>query len=191
MTSVTTPLEETVSGLREAAEKVTEAVEAHWGERCPDFDADCACCQAWAELDAFQAQAARIAELERVIAWANNSLFGSHGFFLSKNGGHDDEHHLDRQIEALKEHLRKERDRSIALEAERDMLREKSISNARERNAAERDLAAAVEALIECEDYFDNRADADCDQDGFIPNKEMVLLASVRGVLAKLKGTAK
>ena len=63
MTSVTTPLEEIVSGLREAAEKVTEAVEAHWGERCPDFDADCACCQAWAELDAFQAQAARIAEL--------------------------------------------------------------------------------------------------------------------------------
>lgn len=60
---MTTPLEEIVSGLREAAEKVTEAVEAHWGERCPNFDADCACCQAWAELDAFQAQAARIGEL--------------------------------------------------------------------------------------------------------------------------------
>ena len=39
------------------------------------------------------------------------------------------------------------------------------------------------EALDECEDYFDNRADADCDQDGFIPNKEMQLLTTVRAAL--------
>lgn len=41
------------------------------------------------------------------------------------------------------------------------------------------------EALDECEDYFDNRADADCDQDGFIPNKEMQLLTTVRAALTK------
>ena len=44
----------------------------------------------------------RIKFLESVIAWANNSLFGSHGFFLTTNGGADDVHHLDRAIEGLK-----------------------------------------------------------------------------------------
>lgn len=42
-------------------------------------------------------------------------------------------------------------------------------------------------ALAECEDYFDNRADADCDQDGFIPNEEMKLLQGVREALAAAK----
>jgi hypothetical protein len=45
--------------------------------------------------------------------------------------------------------------------------------------------AALLEALTECEEYFDNRADADCDQDGFIPNKEMELLHVVRTALKK------
>ena len=48
----------------------------------------------------------RNAELEKVIAWANNSLFGSHEFFLSINGGKDNEHHLDEGIENLKQHNR-------------------------------------------------------------------------------------
>jgi hypothetical protein len=42
-----------------------------------------------------------------------------------------------------------------------------------------------LEALQQCEDYFDNKADADCDQDGFIPNDEMRLLSAVREALAK------
>lgn len=42
-------------------------------------------------------------------------------------------------------------------------------------------------ALDECEDYFDNRADADCDQDGFIPNNEMQRLTTVRDALAAAK----
>ena len=33
--------------------------------------------------------------------------------------------------------------------------------------------------LEEVWEYFDNRADADCDQDGFIPNEEMRLLSLV------------
>lgn len=40
-------------------------------------------------------------------------------------------------------------------------------------------------ALEQCEEYFDNRADADCDQDGFIPNTEMKLLCEVREALGK------
>lgn len=39
-------------------------------------------------------------------------------------------------------------------------------------------------ALQECEAYFCDRADADCDQDGFIPNKEMSLLVEIRAALA-------
>jgi hypothetical protein len=57
-----------------------------------------------------------------------------------------------------------------------------------EADANARLIAAApdlLEALQECEEYFDNRADADCDQDGFIPNEEMKLLAVVRDALRK------
>ena len=49
-------------------------------------------------------------------------------------------------------------------------------------------IAAApdlLDALSECEEYFDNRADADCDQDGFIPNEEMNLLTLVRDAIRK------
>lgn len=41
-----------------------------------------------------------------------------------------------------------------------------------------------IDALTECEEYFDNRADADCDQDSFVPNKEMRLLSAVRDAIA-------
>lgn len=41
--------------------------------------------------------------MRRAIAWANNSLYGSHGFFLSDRGDKaPHEHHLDIPIEALK-----------------------------------------------------------------------------------------
>lgn len=48
----------------------------------------------------------RIKQLEEVVAWANNSLYGSHGFFLSMNGGTDDLMHLARGIEVLKDQTR-------------------------------------------------------------------------------------
>jgi imidazolonepropionase-like amidohydrolase len=44
-------------------------------------------------------------------------------------------------------------------------------------------LDMAREALDACEDYFDSRQDADCDQDGFIPNEEMRLLHQVSKAL--------
>jgi DNA repair exonuclease SbcCD ATPase subunit len=41
-----------------------------------------------------------------------------------------------------------------------------------------------LEALLEeLEDWFDDRADADCDQDGYIPNQEMLMLQSIRECL--------
>ena len=42
-----------------------------------------------------------------MIAWANNSLYGSHGFFLSLDGGPANEHHLDNGIEELKDIVRR------------------------------------------------------------------------------------
>ncbi len=50
-------------------------------------------------------------------------------------------------------------------------------------------VATMMSALIECEDYFDQRADADCDQDGFIPNDEMRLLSVVRDAIHKAPAT--
>ncbi|ASS55868.1 hypothetical protein [Rhizobium leguminosarum] len=46
-----------------------------------------------------------------------------------------------------------------------------------------------IEALEACEQYFDNRADADCDQDGFIPNEEMIILSKVQSALEPLRVT--
>jgi hypothetical protein len=40
------------------------------------------------------------------IAWANNSLFGSHGYFLSDRGGPPEEDHLSKQIEKVKKYSR-------------------------------------------------------------------------------------
>lgn len=37
--------------------------------------------------------------------------------------------------------------------------------------------------LAECDAYFDNRSDADCDQDGFVPNREMVILSDIRSAI--------
>lgn len=59
--------------------------------------------------------------------------------------------------------------------------RDEALANAR-LIAAAPDL---LEALAECEDFFDQRADADCDQDGFVPNDEMRMLATVRAAIAK------
>lgn len=52
-------------------------------------------------------------------------------------------------------------------------------------------IAAApelLEALYEAEEYFDNRADADHDETGFVPNKEMKLLVSIRAAITKAEG---
>lgn len=48
-------------------------------------------------------------------------------------------------------------------------------------------LREAVEAMDVCGDYFDNRADADCDQDGYVPNDEMRVLTIVRITLARCR----
>lgn len=45
-----------------------------------------------------------------------------------------------------------------------------------------------LEALYEAEEYFDNRADADHDETGFVPNEEMKLLTVVRAAIAKATG---
>lgn len=41
--------------------------------------------------------------------------------------------------------------------------------------------------LTEAEEYFDNIADAEYDQDGLAPNREMRLLVEVRNALGKIR----
>jgi hypothetical protein len=60
---------------------------------------------------------------QRVIAWANNSLYGSHGFFLSLDGGPADEHHLDSAIEQLKDRARARTAAEAALSRRDEALR--------------------------------------------------------------------
>lgn len=51
-------------------------------------------------------------------------------------------------------------------------------------------LDEAIEALSDASEYFDKRADADCDQDGFIPNEEMRLKQKMDGALAGIDAAA-
>lgn len=43
-----------------------------------------------------------------------------------------------------------------------------------------------LEVLFQCEAYFDNKADADHDETGFVPNQEMILQAAIQAVIAKV-----
>jgi hypothetical protein len=52
-------------------------------------------------------------------------------------------------------------------------------------------LAAApdmLDALEQCAEYFDKFADADHDQDGFVPNEAMQMLTLVMNAIAKAEG---
>lgn len=41
---------------------IAEAIESHWGPRCVGYNADCATCVAWAELDALRCARAELRE---------------------------------------------------------------------------------------------------------------------------------
>ncbi|XAI96550.1 hypothetical protein [Microcystis phage Mae-JY35] len=47
-----------------------------------------------------------------------------------------------------------------------------------------------VSALQECETYLDSIADADHDETGFVPNKEMQLLVQVKRALDLWEGNS-
>jgi len=47
----------------------------------------------------------------------------------------------------------------------------------------EKEIAELKELLKECEDYFDNKADADFENDTYVPNAEMALLSRIRNNL--------
>lgn len=46
-----------------------------------------------------------------------------------------------------------------------------------------RDVSDLVSVCEDCEAYFDNKADADCDQDGYHPNREMSILSRLKTAL--------
>lgn len=78
-------------------------------------------------------------------------------------------------------------DKALIEEMERERLRlqlPRRLSNTSgELVVARLQITAMVEALEACEEYFDNKADADHDETGFVPNREMVLLKMVRDAL--------
>jgi len=42
-----------------------------------------------------------------------------------------------------------------------------------------------IEALNECAEYFERFSDADYDQDGFVPNKEMEMLSMIKRAMGE------
>lgn len=63
-------------------------------------------------------------ETRLLVSEANNSLYGSQGYFHSLNGGAFDRYHLATGIESLKASSRAEWRRAEAAEAQRDQLAE-------------------------------------------------------------------
>ena len=57
---------------------------------------------AWVEYHTVTALESEVARLQQVIRHANNSLYGTDGFFLSLNGGDPNPRHLSDGIENLK-----------------------------------------------------------------------------------------
>lgn len=49
-------------------DRVREALTEYWGPQCSDFDPDCFCCQAWAELDELTGAARQLAD------WAEHEV---------------------------------------------------------------------------------------------------------------------
>ena len=47
-----------------------------------------------------------------------------------------------------------------------------------------------IKVLEDCESYFENKSDADHDDTGFVPNREMVLLSAVKEAIAKATSSA-
>lgn len=69
-----------------ANELIAHAITDYYGERCPEYDADCFCCKAWAEFDRLRhaarpAPAATDTGLETV-AW--NCTYPTYGHFTLK-----------------------------------------------------------------------------------------------------------
>ena len=88
-----------------------------------------------------------VEEARGAIAWANNSLFGSHGFFLSLDGGEPDEHHLDRAIEDMK--ARNRAHFAQLSEARKGAFVEAAEMFDQNRSWGGRDVAAALRAKAE------------------------------------------
>lgn len=101
-----------------------------------------------------------IAKLEKVIGWANNSLYGSHGFFLSTNGGEDNEHHLDSAIEKLKEQTR-EQYATIAAQRDRHAMFMEKYNAQREAMLEAADDIAVVSSLVQALENNQGRELAD------------------------------
>ena len=104
--------------------------------------------------DANKALTAERDEARGLVTEANNSLYGSQGYFHSLNGGPYDKYHLASRIENLKSSCRTAERKVAELEAERDDLAQRAavideaLTNAVQlRTAAEADKARLSEAL--------------------------------------------
>lgn len=132
---------------------------------------------------------ALLSRLERAEKEAKES------YLRGKTDGANEEHSLN---------WRRENERIKALEKERDEARE-NVDAWAEKEAAccpedvgfpeyiavlTKRVATLEAALRECEDYFDQRADADCagDPAAYAGNREMTLLGIVRRALRGLEG---
>lgn len=75
---------------------------------------------------------------------------------------------------------------SVVLEAEREALRQAVA----DRDAALSKLAKARKQLLECEEFFEERADAEYfpDSPSPVPNPEMRMLVDVRATLTEIGG---
>jgi hypothetical protein len=111
----------TPTDVEAAAARVIAALDAPFGVMDGGI-ASVAVSDMRALAEAVPALVQRVGELERerdeartLVTEANNSLYGSQGYFHSLNGGPFDKYHLANGIEKLKAHARSEWRRAEAL----------------------------------------------------------------------------
>ena len=120
-----------------------EAVKAHWGERCPDFDAGCKTCAAWAEIDTLESLQRENEELRR----------DRYELAYAITGGEDAPGLLDStptsEIVEIAQHAHRSHsadiDRAMAAESQMKRMRNKVAARA----LTDKQLADEIEAVDE------------------------------------------
>ncbi|MDJ1632305.1 hypothetical protein [Rhizobium rhizogenes] len=74
------------------SDKIAEAITERWGIRCQDHDADCPCCQAWAEYDllkSHEAEACRLDAIRKIGADTSRHMWAQLALAKAKDVAHD------------------------------------------------------------------------------------------------------
>lgn len=118
-------------------------------------------------------------DIEKALQRTTDDIYERLLYAVQDNLSWDAKYNIQSRIESA--------DRQARLDRQRVIDADQHIAELRQRiGRLEFAAANASSALNEAAEYFADRADADCDQDGFIPNREMGLLQEMEEAMGAL-----